>query len=130
MIKFNKLIASSQCLHCRAVSKIRRKLNRKLPFSNRISRDNIKDSKSFNVLRYPIAKKLEYEDEEELGTPHLTLGKIKNGQIIEDISIRGEYDKDIMLAFLNGYMNSEFTPGWKGTYEEELKEEHEEVFGE
>jgi hypothetical protein len=130
MIKFNKLVASGGCPHCRSVSRVRKKLNRKLPFANRISRDNIKDAKNFNVIRYPIANKLKYKDEEELGTPHLTLGKIKDGQIIEDISIRGEYDKDIMIAFLNGYMNNEFNPGWKGHYEEEMKEEHEEVFGE
>ena len=129
-MKFNKLITGSGCPHCRGVNKVLRKLNRKLKTQNRISVNNTKDKKKFNVIRYPIVKELKYSDEDEIGTPHLTLGKIKNNQIIEDISVRGEYEKDIMVAFFNGYMNNELNEGWKDFYEEELKEEHEEVFGE
>ncbi len=130
MIKFNKMIKSTGCMHCRAVQKVLRKINRKLAFPNKINKDNIKDTVKFNVIIYPIANKLTYEGEDKLGTPHLTLGHITKGQIIEDISIRGEYEKDIMVAFLSGYMNKQLIPGWQDVYADELKEEHEEVFGE
>lgn len=130
MEKFNKLITGSPCVHCRSVNKVLRKLNRKLKPQNRININNIKDKKKFNVNRYPIINELKYSNEDEIGTPNLSLGKIKNNQIIEDISVRGEYEKEIMVAFFNGYMNNGLNEGWKDFYEEELKEEHEEVFGE
>jgi len=114
MKKFKMFIHSSECSHCRKEIPVIRKINRKFEERGKgIKFLNIRDSENFGIVVYPIIKILNYEGEDKLHTPHLSFGEIKNGKMQEHINIKGHYESDILDAFLNGYLNNEFSEDFK-----------------
>jgi len=121
MRSFNNLFVSSGCPHCREVLPVVREINKKLPLKKRIKINNIRNERDSRVFFFPVIKKMRYQEGTAMDTPHLSLAKIdKSGKIVEEINIKGSYGKEIMNAFLHGYLNDEFIDEWKDSYEEEL----------
>lgn len=118
MKQFKKLFVARECPNCKKQKPVILELNRILPIHKRFSINNVRNTDEFNVHFFPIIKKINFT-----GTPHLSIGEIKFGKIIEKIRILGGYSKESLRAFLYGYLNEDFLEEYKDIYELELKNE-------
>lgn len=118
MKPFNKLFRTRNCPFCREVIPEIIRINKKIPKIKRIEIINIKDLDRFKINFYRVTIGLNIDK-----TPHLILGYIKNGKIIERVNIMGGYISEVLRPTLEGYFNDEMLEEYKDSYEGEIDNE-------